>query len=408
MTRPPRVLCIVLAGGKGSRLGPLTEGRAKPSLPVGGHYRLIDISLSNAAHSGLTEVWVLQQYEPHLLNEHLANGRPWDLDRTRGGFRILPPFQGEGQDGFAGGNADALAENWSIIEAAEPDVVLVCSADHLFRFDYRGAVEAHVDGGVDATLVTTTLPPGEDASRYMLVHTDGDRVRDVAYKPDSPDGRQVSTEVFLYQPKALGNHLRELSRSGENLGDYGERLLPRMIEAGSVSSVDHDGYWRDLGTPAAYLAGNLDLLADRPKMRMDDPSWAMLTSMPSRAPARVNGQAKLDRAWLSPGSRVAGTVVNSVIGPGAVVERGAEVRHSVLMGDVTVRSGASVAKSVLSEGVTVGRGAHVGSPRATNPVLIGAHRRIAADAEVPTGTHLPPTAPHGLLRPREADSSAGG
>src|SRR5690349_18556396 len=133
ITRSPRVLCVVLAGGKGSRLGPLTEGQAKPSLPVGGHYRLIDISLSNAAHSGLSDVWVLQQYEPHLLNEHLANGRPWDLDRNRGGFRVLPPFQGEGQDGFAGGNADALAENWSIIEAAEPDVLLVCSADHLFR-----------------------------------------------------------------------------------------------------------------------------------------------------------------------------------------------------------------------------------------------------------------------------------
>jgi glucose-1-phosphate adenylyltransferase len=401
ITRSPRVLCVVLAGGKGSRLGPLTEGQAKPSLPVGGHYRLVDISLSNAAHSGLTDVWVLQQYEPHLLNEHLANGRPWDLDRNRGGFRILPPFQGEGSEGFAGGNADALVENWSIIEAAEPDVLLVCSADHLFRLDYRTAIEAHVDGGVDATLVTTMLPAGTDASRYMLVDTRGDRVRGVRYKPEHPDGRQVSTEVFLYRPDVLGEHLRELVRWNEHLGDYGERLIPSLIESGDVAAVDHDGYWRDLGTPQAYLAGNLDLVADRPKLRMDDPAWTMLTSMPARAPARVDGKAELDRAWLSPGAHVQGTVVNSVIGPGAIVERGAEVRHSVVMADAIVRSGAFVGKSVLGEGVVVGRGTHVGAARATHPVLVGARRRIPTGKEIPPGTHLSPSAPHKLVRKQE-------
>jgi glucose-1-phosphate adenylyltransferase len=129
----PRVLCIVLAGGRGSRLGPLTTGRAKPSLPVGGNYRLIDVSLSNAAHSGLIDVWVLQQYEPHLLNEHLSGGRPWDLDRNLGGFRTLPPFEGHDRDGFASGNADALVRNWPLISAFDPDVLLVCSADHLSR-----------------------------------------------------------------------------------------------------------------------------------------------------------------------------------------------------------------------------------------------------------------------------------
>jgi glucose-1-phosphate adenylyltransferase len=397
-SRRPRALCIVLAGGKGARLGPLTDGRAKPSLPVGGHYRLIDVSLSNATHSDLTDVWVLQQYEPHLLDEHLANGRPWDLDRTRGGFRILPPFQGAGSDGFAGGNADALAENLAVIDAARPDVVLVCSADHLFKLDHRTAIESHVDNGADATLVTTVLPAGTDVSRYMLVDTDTDRVRGVQYKPDSPRGRQVSTEVFLYDPRALREHLRDLTASGEQLGDYGERLLPRLVESGNVRAVEHDGYWRDLGTPAAYLAGNLDLVADRPELRMDDPAWPMLTSMPLRAPARVERHAELDRAWLSPGSRIAGTVVNSVIGPGVVVERGAEVRHSVLMADVVVRSGAFVGKAVLSEGVTVGRGARIGSAQATHPVLVGAHRRISAGTHITPNTHLPPTSPHRLLR----------
>jgi glucose-1-phosphate adenylyltransferase len=235
----------------------------------------------------------------------------------------------------------------------------------------------------------------------MLVDTRADRVHRVQYKPEHPNGRQVSTEVFLYRPDVLGEHLRELVRSDDQLGDYGERLLPHLIENGHVASVDHNGYWRDLGTPQAYLAGNLDLVADRPKLRMDDPDWPMLTSMPARAPARVDGRAELDRAWLSPGAHVLGTVVNSIIGPGATVERGAEVRHSVIMADTTVRAGAVVAKTVLGERVTIGRGAHIGSAQATHPVLIGANRRIPAGKDIPPAAHVSPSTPHKLVRRRE-------
>ncbi|HEX2578505.1 MAG TPA: sugar phosphate nucleotidyltransferase [Aquihabitans sp.] len=395
---PPRVLCLVLAGGQGSRLGPLTTGRAKPSLPVGGHYRLIDVSLSNTAHSGLTDVWVLQQYEPHLLNEHLAGGRPWDLDRTHGGFRALPPFQGHGRDGFATGNADALARNWSVIEAFAPDVLLVSSADHLFRLDYRPVIEAHVGSGAAATVVTTTLPRGHDLTRYLLVDVDGDRVRSMAYKPDDPKGRVVGTEVFAYRPADLHDHLVALQREGGDLGDYGERLLPRLLEAGPVTAVGHEGHWRDLGTPEAYLDGQLDLLGPRPALRLDDPSWPILTSMPVRGPAVVHRTAEIDQAWLSPGATVAGTVVNSILGPGVVVERGAEVRHSVLMGDVTVRAGASVRRSVLAEEVVVGKGAEVGAVNARHPVLVGTKRHIKPGDHVEAGTHVEPRQPRALLR----------
>ncbi len=396
MTRV-RALCVVLAGGRGSRLGPLTTGRAKPSLPVGGNYRLIDIALSNAAHSGLSDVWVLQQYEPHLLAEHLAGGRPWDLDRTRGGFRILAPFEGGGRDGFAGGNADALIRNWPVIGAVDPDVLLVCSADHLVTLDFRDVVERHLESDADATVVSTTLPRGADASRYLVVQADGGRVRSVDYKPDSPVGRDVGTEVFAYRPDTLAENLRELARSGE-LGDYGERLLPRLVAQGTVADFRHPGHWRDLGTPTAYLDGQLDLLRERPPLRLDDPSWPILTSMPVRGPARVRRPAQLDRAWLAPAADVAGEVVDSIVGPGAVVERGATVRHSVLMDDAVVRAGATVSRSVLAEGCAVGRRATVGAPQARHPVLVGAHRRIAADAEVPAGTHLEPTRPRDLIR----------
>lgn len=392
-----RALCVVLAGGRGSRLDPLTAGRAKPSLPVGGNYRLIDIALSNATHSELADVWVLQQYEPHLLGEHLAGGRPWDLDRTRGGFRILAPFQGPAHDGFASGNADALIRNWPVIDAFAPDVLLVCSADHLLTVDFRDVIAAHLDAAADATLVSTMMPAGADVSRYLVVQAAGGRVRSVDYKPESPSGRCVGTEVFAYRPDVLAEQLRDLHRTGE-LGDYGERLLPRLVAEGVVADFRHDGHWRDLGTPSAYLDGQLELLRDRPPFRLDDPDWPILTSMPVRGPAQVRRTASLDRAWLAPAAEVAGEVVDSIIGPGARVERGASVRHSVLMDDVVVRSGATVARSVIAEGSVIGRRAVLGAPNARRPVLVGSHRRITADSVLAAGTEVASRRPRDLIR----------
>jgi len=388
----------VLAGGRGSRLGPLTTGRAKPSLPIGGNYRLIDVSMSNAANSGLTDVWVLQQYEPHLLNDHLAGGRPWDLDRTRGGFRTLPPFEGHDRDGFASGNADALARNWPLIAAFDPDVLLVCSADHLFKIDYRDVVAAHLEAGADATVVATTMPPGSDVSRYLVVQAEGGSVRSLDYKPEEPKVRYVGTEVFCYRPGRLHDTLRDLRREGGDLGDYGERLLPRLVADGTVADFDHRGHWRDLGTPEAYLDGQLELLVDRPPLSLDDPEWPILTAMPVRTPALVRRSADLDRSWLSPGADVAGTVVDSIIGPGVRIERGAEVRHSVIMADAVVRSGASVSRSVLAEHVVIGKSAVVGSARARHPALIGVRRRVPAGGAIAAGGELEPSRPRDVLR----------
>ncbi len=393
----PRVLCIVLAGGRGSRLGPLTTGRAKPALPVGGNYRLIDLALSNAAHSGLIDVWVLEQYEPHLLNEHLSGGRPWDLDRTRGGFRTLPPFEGHETDGFADGNADALAQNWPVVSAFDPDVLLICSADHLLAIDHRDVVATHLDSAADATVVSTKVPAGSDVSRYLVVEAKDGTVRSVDYKPDKPRGRYVGTEIFAYRPDSLRDCLRELQKEGGELGDYGERLLPRMLAGGKVADHEHQGHWRDLGTPQSYLDGQLELLRDRPPMRLDDPDWPILTSMPSRAPARVRRGAELERTWLSPGADVAGTVVESVIGPGVRIEAGAEVRRCVIMGDAVIRAGARVSRSVVADYATIGRNAVVGAVNATHPALIGARRRIPANASVPPGTEVEPTEPRDLF-----------
>lgn len=387
----PRALLIILAGGKGSRLDVLTVGRAKPSLPVGGTFRLIDLMLSNASHSGLTDVWVVQQYEPHLLNQHLAGGRPWDLDRSRGGLQVLPPFQGADGEGFAEGNADALARQARLIEAAGPDVVLVASADHLTAVDLGAVVAAHHERGSDLTVVTTELIRSQDPTRHALVDVNArGRVTGLVYKPDEPPHRTAATEVFAYDTGVLLETLAGLQRGGESLGDYGETLVPAVIERGNTHAWAHEGHWRDLGTPEAYLDAQLELLRPRPPFRLDDPAWPILSPVVSRVPARIEATAHVDGSWISPGAVVRGTVVDSIVGPGVVVKRDAEVRHSVLFDDVRIARGATVARAVLAEGVRVGARARIGAPNARHPVLVGAARRLAAGTEVAAGTHLDP------------------
>lgn len=394
-----RPLLIVLAGGRGSRLDVLTVGRAKPSLPVGGAYRLIDLMLSNAAHGGLRDVWVVQQYEPHLLNEHLAGGRPWDLDRSRGGLQILPPYEGDAGEGFAEGNADALARQARLVAAFDPDVVLVASADHLTAIDLGRVADDHLASAAELTVVTTELARHQDPTRHALVDVAGDgRVTGLHDKPDDPPHRTAATEVFAYAPGVLLDVLGDLARGGEPLGDYGEALVPALVDRGRTRAWAHRGHWRDLGTPRAYLDAQLELLRPRPPLRLDDPAWPVLSAAVPRSPARIEASARIDGSWVCSGAVVRGTVVGSILGPGVVVEAGAEVRHSVLMEDVKVGRGASVARSVLADRAWVGARSRVGAPQARHPVLVGAGRRLAAGTEVAAGTHLEPAEAGAALR----------
>ncbi len=292
---------------------------------------------------------------------------------------------------FADGNADGLARNWRVIEAFDPDVLLVCSADHLIAVDLRDVIATHLDSAADATVVGTEMPARSDLSRYLVVQADGGKVTSLDYKPDKPRGRYVGTEFFAYRPDALRRCLRDLRAEGGQLGDDGERLLPRMLDTGTVADHEYRGHWRDLGTPQSYLDGQLELLTDRPPMAMDDPAWPILTSMPQRAPARVRRGAELERSWLSPAADISGTVIDSVIGPGVRVEAGAQVRHSVIMGDTVIRSGAKVSRSVISDFAVIGKEAELGADNAKEPVLVGAGRRISAGSTLTSGTQVDPS-----------------
>ncbi|WP_104116234.1 glucose-1-phosphate adenylyltransferase family protein [Arthrobacter sp. B1805] len=347
----PRILAIVLAGGAGGRLGALTDHRAKPAMPLGGSFRLIDVPLSNLHHSGISDVWIMEQYQPKTINDHLRNGRPWDLDRTRGGLLVLPPFSGHEGEGFAEGNADGLLRQASFIRDFAPDLVLVLSSDHLYRLDYRDVIDTHVRTGAALTMVTVDFDG--DASNHGVADVDDDgRVTGFAYKPKNPRTTIVAAEVFLYTAASLLDALERLQDDHGGLGDYGHHLVPHLVEQGSVVEHRLEGYWRDLGTPANYLRAHLDLL-DGKGLELADPAWPILTEPPQLAPAFIGDGSVIGNALIAPGAVVHGTVRRSVIGSGATVEAGAVVEDSVLLDRVRVAGGGSVRYAIVDSGAVV-------------------------------------------------------
>lgn len=417
---PPRVLALVQAGGAGSRMDVLTRERPKPALPYAGSFRLIDVPLSNLANSGISDVWVSVQYLGQSLADVMANGKPWDLDRHRGGFRVIMPEQAgpPAEEGFVSGNAEELLSNRDAIRRHGADAVLVLSADHVYRLDYAEVVAEHLDRGAECTVVTTEVPL-VDASHHAVITADaGGRVTRVDYKPSDPTGTTVATEVFVYDPSALIEVLEELHRSmsvpseesgraqdgdarddndpedGSALGDFGEHLLPAMIARGKVHAHPLTGYWRDLGRPEAYLAAHRELLSG--EAGVFDPDWPITTTVERRAPARLHLGCSVADSMISDGCQIHGSVRNSVLGPGVVVEAGGQVRDSVIFADVTIRSGATVDWAIVDRGCEIGGGAKVGTgnPReivdAEFIALLGAECRVAPGAQVLRGARLEP------------------
>lgn len=402
-----RILAIIQAGGAGGRMDVLTRERAKPALPFAGVYQLVDFPLSNLTHSGITDVWLSVQYQGGTLEDEVANGRPWDLDRSHGGLRLLMPQQGTGTDeeeGFAKGNADLLFRVRDEIRNHDPEIVVVLSADHVYRFDYMDAVETHRAKDAELTIVTTEVSK-KQAGDHGTVQTNRlGRVTGFEYKPRRPSTTTVATEVFLYSPAALIDVLEELhhERSAQadagdtGLGDYGEGLVQRLVERGRVFAHALPGYWRDLGQPHLYLAAHQELLTGDADELFADPSWPFLTRQPQRVAARFEAGCEVEDSMVSPGARVAGVVRRSVLGPGVVVAAGATVTDSVILADSTVEPGASVAWSVVDTGCLVGRDARVGAPDANGAedpeavTLVGKDSRVGPGVQLEAGARLEP------------------
>jgi len=413
---PPRVLALLQAGGAGSRMDVLTRETPKPALPFAGAFRLIDVALSNLRNAGISDVWVSVQYLAQRLTDAMANGKPWDLDRHHGGFRVIMPEQAgpPSEQGFVSGNAEELLSNRDAIRRHGADAVLVLSADHVYRLDYAEVVAEHLARGAECTVVTTEVELADAAHHAVMTIGEDGSVDRVDYKPEEPASTTVATEIFVYDRVALVEVLEELHRGtsvavppggqddaagnepedGSALGDFGEHLLPAMIERGRTYGYPLDGYWRDLGRPETYLAAHRDLLAG--DIALFAPDWPITTTVDKRAPARLHRGCSVADSMISDGCEIYGSVHTSVLGPGVVVEAGAQVRDSVIFADVTVRSAATVDWSIVDVGTEIGTGAKVGDgnpQEALEPellALVGADCRVAPGAHVPRGSRLEP------------------
>lgn len=385
----PRVLVVVLAGGAGGRLELLTRHRAKPAVPYGGMVRLVDFPLSNCLHAGLSDVWVVEQFNPVSLADHLSSGRAWDLDRTAGGLLVLHPHRGGDREGWHSGTADALWRQAELIRQFDPASLVVVSADAVYRMDYEALAREHRERRAPLTIVTTRVAR-EDAGRYGVVQVAADgRVRDYAYKPEQPASDVVSNEVFVFDPGPALDRLEELAaRAGdEGLDDLGTSLLPSLVADGAAVEHRHDGYWRDVGTVPAYWESHMDLVAENPPFDLHRPDWPIRTTRPGAAPARVAAGARVEQTLLSPGCTVAGTVRRSVLSPQVVVEAGAEVVDSVLLPGAVVRRGARVERAVLDDGVQIEAGAQVGG--GDGVALVGLSARVGEGQVVPADGRYP-------------------
>jgi glucose-1-phosphate adenylyltransferase len=399
-----RILAIIQAGGAGGRMDVLTRERAKPALPFAGVYQLVDFPLSSLAHSGISEVWLSLQYQGHGLAESVANGRPWDLDRTRGGLRLLTPQQGTGSDdeqGFAQGNADELYRVRDEIRASRCELVIVLSADHVYRLDFNEAIATHDEHGAECTIVTSEVDL-EEASDHATVESDEDgTVTGFAYKPEKPTTGTVATEIFIYDAQTLINVIEELHHewaadpdpSDNGLGDFGEVLVPRFVDRGRTVAHKMPGYWRDLGKPHKYLTAHQDILLDDQGL-FGDLDWPILTRQPQRVPARVVTGGQAVDSLLSPGVRVHGEVHRSVLGPGVVVEAGARVRNSVVFADCVIERDAQLDWVIVDEGSVVSAGSVVGRADAEatgdsdQVTIVGRDSRVSEDLD--TGARLEP------------------
>lgn len=359
-----KIRAVIMAGGEGTRLTVLTRKRAKPAVPFAGKYRIIDFPLSNCVNSGIFDVLVLTQYRPHSLNDHIQNGRPWDLDRSiSGGVQILQPFTGRKDSDWYLGTADAVYQNLNFVKKNNPDVTLILSGDHVYEMNYARLVKYHEDKGADVTVCTINVPL-EEGSRFGIIATDNEnRVTDFVEKPKNPPGTLASMGVYVFNTTTLEECLRLDANRKSSSHDFGKDIIPRMIEDGMrIFAYPYTGYWVDVGTVESYWETHMDLVAHPPALDLTDRSWIIHTRSEERPPVRIEAGAQVVDSLITDGSIIAGgaLVERSVLSPGVYVGPDAVVRESVIMTDTYIEAGAVVERAIVDKECMIGHNARVG------------------------------------------------
>lgn len=357
-----KTIAMILAGGAGTRLTVLSEERAKPAVPFAGKFRIIDFTISNCVNSGLYTVGILTQYRPQSLNEHIAIGKPWDLDRSRGGVRLLQPYQGKQSQDWYSGTADAIRQNMNYVEEQRADAVLVLSGDHIYKMDYRPMIRFHQETGADLTIAVMPVPI-EEAHRFGIMKVDEEnRIVEFNEKPKDPSkGNLASMGIYIFNTHILAERLVD-SETGKTRTDFGHHVIPAMLAADDkIFAYQYSDYWVDVGTLDSYWATNLALNQQNPALDLYTNDWPIFTKSEERPPAKLGPQAKVSNSMISNGCIIRGDVINSVLSPGVYVGPGAVIQESILMNDCWVGPGALLDKVVIDKQVTIGTGAIVGT-----------------------------------------------
>ena len=388
MQRKKGCVAMLLAGGQGSRLYALTNNIAKPAVPFGAKYRIIDFPLSNCINSGIDTVGVLTQYQPLLLNEYIGNGQPWDLDRAFGGVHVLSPYQKKSKSAWYEGTANAIYQNINFIKMYNPEYVLILSGDHIYKMDYSKMLRAHIDAEADCTIAAIEVPLKE-ASRFGILNTNADgSIYEFEEKPKQPKSTLASMGVYIFTAEKMYKYLEEDDDDPESSKDFGKNILPKMLAAGErMFAYQFDGYWKDVGTISSLWEANMDLLGETPVFDVADPAWKIHSRNPLAPPEYIGAGASVQNSMVALGCEIYGEVKNSVLSSNVVIEKGAVVKDSVIMSGTTVKAGAAVNYSIIDEDVVVGEDALVGADKDTAKgiTVLGRNVTIGKGAKVSDG-----------------------
>ena len=388
MLRKKTCVAMLLAGGQGSRLGILTKKVAKPAVPYGGKYRIIDFPLSNCTNSGIDTVGVLTQYQPLELNAYIGSGAPWDLDITNGGVFVLPPYQ-KGKSGeWYRGTANAIYQNIAFIEQYNPDYVLILSGDHIYKMDYNAMLNYHIRHGADATIAVREVP-WEEAPRFGIMNTDSDdRIIEFEEKPKNPKSNKASMGVYIFTWDKLRHYLEEDEADKKSSNDFGKNIIPNMLNDKQVLvAYSFNGYWKDVGTIESLWEANMDLLETPMPIDMHDKRWRIFAKNPGMAPHYIAKGATVRDSLITEGCEVYGNVNHSILFAGVIVEEGASVESAVVMPGSIIRRGAVVRRCIIAENAVIGPGAIVGEEEGKIAV-IGHGVSLPAGVSVPAGDQV--------------------
>lgn len=355
------VVAMLLAGGQGSRLGVLTRKIAKPAVPYGGKYRIIDFPLSNCANSGIDAVGVLTQYQPLVLNEYIGSGKPWDLDSMNGGVQVLSPYQrSRGADWYKG-TANAIYQNMNYIERYNPDYVIILSGDHIYKMDYSKMVAYHKENEADCSIAVIDVPISE-ASRFGILNTNPDNtIYEFDEKPKVPKSTKASMGIYVFNWSKLKKYLIEDANDSKSSNDFGKDILPKMLEAGEkMVAYNFSGYWKDVGTIESLWEANIDLLDPKVTLDLSDESWKIYSNNPVMPPQYIADGARVQNSLVADGCNIYGTVDLSVVFAGAYIGSGAVIKDSIIMPGARIEEGAVIQYAIISENTVIGKNAIIG------------------------------------------------